>query len=136
MGHQRCFTDRDITSFVTSRLPARRPSTGRNVFCVSSPTAKYPSNSSNNLHLSKMASPYQHYDSEFCKAEWRVNGIWNAILTTHFPHGIGVEKWVVAPEAYSTWDETQSLAADLCVAELVGDPDMGVFETSTPVLTY
>ncbi|KAL8853317.1 MAG: hypothetical protein Q9221_001793 [Calogaya cf. arnoldii] len=83
-----------------------------------------------------MASPYQHYDDEFCKAEWRVNAIWNAILTTTFPHGINLENWVVAPEAYPTWDETPSLAADLCVAELVGDPDKGVFETSTPVLTY
>ena len=83
-----------------------------------------------------MTSPYHHYGSEFCRAEWRVNGIWNAILATYFPHGVDKESWIVAPEAYPTWDQTQSLAADLCVMELVGDPEKGVFETSTPVLTY
>ncbi|PSK40120.1 hypothetical protein B9Z65_8060 [Elsinoe australis] len=83
-----------------------------------------------------MASPYLHHDDSYWSAEWRVNGVWNAILTSYFPHSTNLEDWIVAPEAYPTYDETQSLAADLCVVGMEADHDNGTYHISTPVLTY
>ncbi|KAK4609007.1 hypothetical protein CLAFUW4_14229 [Fulvia fulva] len=81
-------------------------------------------------------SPFFYYDDDFWKAEWRVNGAWNSIISAYFPHGINSFDWIVAPEAYPTWDETQSKAADLMVAAIESDDGALPLKLSTPVLTY
>ncbi|KAF4435184.1 hypothetical protein FACUT_7372 [Fusarium acutatum] len=68
-------------------------------------------------------SPYLHFPDDYWQVEWRVNGIWNGILTYCFPHGITEDNWIVAPEVYSTWFNTNGYRADLCVIALETNDD-------------
>ncbi|KAK6331657.1 hypothetical protein TWF718_002205 [Orbilia javanica] len=79
-------------------------------------------------------SPYLHYPDAFWQTEWKVNGVWNGILSTYFPNGVGVDNWIVSPEVYSTWFNTNGVRADLCVLALGADDAELVL--SDPILTY
>ncbi|KAH6867304.1 hypothetical protein B0T10DRAFT_569523 [Thelonectria olida] len=68
-------------------------------------------------------SPYAHFPNAFWEVEWRVNGIWNGILNDCFPRGVHQDQWIVAPEVYSTWFNTNGVRADLCVTAIEGEED-------------
>ncbi|KAF5530651.1 hypothetical protein FMEXI_13426 [Fusarium mexicanum] len=80
-------------------------------------------------------SPYIHFPDDYWQVEWRVNGIWNGILTYCFPHGVTEDNWIVAPEVYSTWFNTNGYRADLCVIALETDDDHE-YRLSDPIVTY
>lgn len=80
------------------------------------------------------ASPYTHFPDDYWQVEWRVNGIWNGILNGCFPNVVNQYDWIVAPEVYSTWFNTNGYRADLCVVALEND-DIE-YSISDAILTY
>ncbi|KAK7409411.1 hypothetical protein QQX98_008420 [Neonectria punicea] len=81
-------------------------------------------------------SPYLYFSADFWQVEWRVNGIWNGLLTSYFPNGANQDDYIVSPEVYSTWFNTNGRRADLCITPLLADMDDLEYSMSDPVLTY
>jgi len=79
-------------------------------------------------------SPYARYGTAFFGVEYRVNGIWNNLLSQFYKTGAGNNDFLISPEAYPKPSDTKGLKADLLVSKIVGGTSS--FSISTPVLVY
>ncbi|KAF2185434.1 hypothetical protein K469DRAFT_707678 [Zopfia rhizophila CBS 207.26] len=81
-----------------------------------------------------MSSPYANYGKTFFSVEYRVNGVWNNLLSQFWKTGAGNHDFQISPEAYPKPEDTKGLKADLLISVLVSNGSS--FSISTPVLAY
>lgn len=81
-----------------------------------------------------MSSPYANYGAAFFVTEYRVNGLWNNLLSQHYRTGSASGDFIISPEAYPKPGDTTGLRADLHVGRLTQDANG--FSISTPHLVY
>ncbi|OAG08423.1 uncharacterized protein CC84DRAFT_1214920 [Paraphaeosphaeria sporulosa] len=81
-----------------------------------------------------MSSPYANYGTAFFGVEYRVNGLWNNLLSQFYKTGAADKDFIISPEAYPKPDDTKGLKADLLVSSLISKGSG--FSISTPMLVY
>ena len=81
-----------------------------------------------------MSSPYAGYGTAFFSVEYRVNGIWNNLLSQFYKTGAANHDFLISPEAYPKPDDTKGLKADLLVSLLLSGASG--FSISMPILVY
>jgi hypothetical protein len=80
------------------------------------------------------ASPFAAYGAGFFSVEYRVNGLWNTLISQRFPQGFVAGSHLISPEAYTRPELTSGLRADLLVNSLAAG--VGGMTISTPRLVY
>jgi hypothetical protein len=81
-------------------------------------------------------SPFRTWN-HFFDVEWRVNGIWNTILSRKYtPTTYANGGYIISPEAYPKPADTKGLRADLMVAKIQGPETNGSWTISQPLFVY
>ena len=72
----------------------------------------------------------------YFNAEWRVNGLWNALLSHYYPPMFGTTGFVSCPEAFAGIADTQGFQADLAIRQMTLDAGTGTWKMSLPLVVF